>query len=142
FLHPLPARISDARFDDYPHRVTISEELDANWKLVMEGQSENYHIRALHSRTVSSMISSAENPFAHPLNWEALGAHGTYSTPVNPACQPASIRPAQSFAFTSATFLTMSEGDRDAQADFRAHPGFNPSRSEIWGADQFTVFPN
>src|SRR3546814_569860 len=74
FLHPLPSRISNAAFEAYPVKATLSEDLNANWKLLMEGQSENYHIRALHSRTVSNIISSAENPFAHPLNWEAMSA--------------------------------------------------------------------
>src|SRR3546814_19033939 len=105
----LPSRISNAAFEAYPVKATLSEDLNANWKLLMEGQSENYHIRALHSRTVSNIISSADNPFAHPLNWEALGAHGTYSTPTNPAFQLSDQKPVQTFSFVIATFFTVSK---------------------------------
>src|SRR3546814_10990647 len=88
------------------------------------------------------MISSADNPFAHPLNWEALGAHGTYSTPTNPAFQLSDQKPVQTFAFVSATFLTVSkEGESDEQS-FNDHEGFNPAKSDRWGADQITIFPN
>lgn len=144
FLHPLPSRIAEASFEAYPFRVTLREDLEANWKLVLEGQSENYHIRALHGRTVSTIISSADNPFAHPLNWEALGAHGTYSTPVNPAFQLSGQKPVQAFAFTSATFLTASAkpGEGGDGVSFGDHTGFNPAKADLWGADQITVFPN
>lgn len=143
FLHPLPSRISAASFEAYPLTVTLREDIDANWKLILEGQSENYHIRALHGRTVSNIISSADNPFAHPLNWEGLGAHGTYSTPVNPAFQLSGQKPIQAFAFTNATFLTASApGQEGGAIGFGERAGFNPAKAELWGADQITVFPN
>jgi phenylpropionate dioxygenase-like ring-hydroxylating dioxygenase large terminal subunit len=142
YLRPLSDRIADASFDKYPLTAIMRERLDANWKLAMEAQSENYHIRVLHNRTVSSMMSTSENPFCHVLNWEALGAHGTYSSPANPAFSPSAGKIVQAFAFRSASFLNAAGAEGDNRAGFGSHGGFNPADADLWGADQITIFPN
>jgi len=142
YLQPLSTRIVDAPFEHFPLAITMRERLDANWKLAMEAQSENYHIRALHSRTVSGMMSTSENPFCHVLNWEALGAHGTYSSPANPAFRPSAGKAVQAFALRSAAFLNAAGTDGDNRVGFGSSGGFNPAGAELWGADQITIFPN
>ena len=73
FMAPVSAHFQNLPFGRFPHQARMRERLSCNWKLLLEAQSESYHIRALHARTVSSMLSSRTNPFCHPLRWEPLG---------------------------------------------------------------------
>src|SRR3546814_5903527 len=70
FLGPLKDRLKDVPFESYPYTARVGSMIDANWKLAIEAQCEAYHVRALHARTVSKMLSSKENPYVHPLRSE------------------------------------------------------------------------
>src|SRR3546814_20605743 len=83
FLGPLKDRLKDVPFESYPYTARVGSMIDANWKLAIEAQCEAYHVRALHARTVSKMLSSKENPYVHPLSTEFLGAHRMNSVPRN-----------------------------------------------------------
>jgi phenylpropionate dioxygenase-like ring-hydroxylating dioxygenase large terminal subunit len=144
FMGPLAGRLRDAPFEAYRYTVTLREMLNANWKLALAAQSENYHIRALHRRTVSGMVTSSTNPFGQTLNRERLGAHSTYSSPRNPDFKASSDKPVQDFAFASSAFLIAPGGGENhaLPSGFLDLGGINPARSSLWGADQFTVFPH
>jgi phenylpropionate dioxygenase-like ring-hydroxylating dioxygenase large terminal subunit len=146
FMAPISARFQDLPFTRFTRRATIRERLNGNWKLLLEAQSESYHIRALHARTVSTMLSSRENPFCHPLAWEPLGPHRTWSTGINPAFQLSDNRPVQRFAF-SASAQVVATADAAGVADappsgFRGADFDESERSPIWAADNMIIFPN
>jgi phenylpropionate dioxygenase-like ring-hydroxylating dioxygenase large terminal subunit len=145
YLAPVSARFQNLPFKDFPHRVTMKQVIDTNWKLGLEAQSESYHIRALHSRTVSGMVSTTANPFCHPLFWEALGQHRTWSTAINPEYELSDTRPVQKYSFLHSAQLV---GATDADPTQEKADGFN-GREAIdrgdpasWGSDQMVLFPH
>ncbi len=146
FMAPVSARFRDLPFGRFTHQARMRERLACNWKLLLEAQSESYHIRALHARTVSSMLSSNANPFCHPLGWEPLGPHRTWSTAINPAFELADSRPVQKFAFTASAQI-VSTPDGGGVADAPPSGFVSPDRdiadrSELWAADNLVLFPN
>jgi len=144
FMGPLADRLPEAPFGDFPCTVTMTEMLDANWKLALEAQSEGYHISALHARTVRTMSCHTANPYVHPLNWEGLGPHRTYSSPRNPAFETTPAKAVQHFAFTSANPLiaNSADGEVSSEKSFLDHGGFNPAKAETWGSDQILIWPH
>jgi phenylpropionate dioxygenase-like ring-hydroxylating dioxygenase large terminal subunit len=145
FLAPVTKLFQDLPFKRFPHRATITQTLNCNWKLALEAQSESYHIRALHARTVSSMLSTNQNPFCHPLYWFALGPHRTWSTAVNPGFTLSAARPVQSFAFKHAGQVIAAGAKDSVPAKVGAFHGPTPlDRGDPggWGADNLVLFPH
>jgi phenylpropionate dioxygenase-like ring-hydroxylating dioxygenase large terminal subunit len=144
FIAPVAERFQDLPFRNFPQRVTIRQTLKTNWKLALEAQSESYHIRALHSRTVSGMISSGNNPFCHPLFWRALGPHRTWSTAINPDYTLSPARPVQRYAFMhSAQLVGASDGAAmDAKPGFQGPQPFDRGDPALWGSDQLVIYPH
>ncbi|MGI4792736.1 MAG: aromatic ring-hydroxylating oxygenase subunit alpha, partial [Janthinobacterium lividum] len=137
FMGPLAERLKDVPFNAYPNIVRITASLNSNWKLAMESQGEAYHVRMLHAKTVSGMLSSKENPFVHPIGWEAFGAHRLGSVPRNPDFTLDPHKIVQSFAFMNTTHMVVEGADSGGFAGY-----VNPFASNVWGNDQYLLFPN
>ena len=146
FIAPVAERLRDLPIRHFTHQAVVRERLDANWKLLLEAQSESYHIRALHARTVSNMLSSGTNPFCHPIDWEGLGPHRRWSTAINPAFELSDDRPVQKFAFmTSAQVVSRADGAGMDQAIPSGFPFVDrdpADRSDLWASDNLVLFPN
>ena len=141
FLGPLAERLEGLPLATYACSARIGGRLHTNWKLAIEAQSEAYHVRALHARTVSKMLSSKDNPHIHPLHWEQLGAHGFKSEPRNTEYEMDPAALVQAFAYSSVGHMT--DAKRIAGAStITSHPAVNPKRSNEWGNDQFVVYPH
>jgi phenylpropionate dioxygenase-like ring-hydroxylating dioxygenase large terminal subunit len=144
FLGPLTERLKSLPFASYPYTARVGSVIDANWKLAIEAQCEAYHVRVLHSRTVSKMLSSKDNPFVHPINTEFFGAHRMGSVPRNPDYELPVDRLVQGFSFRNAAQMVIADtgtGKAD-QPSFLGHPDVNSSASEVWGNDQYVLYPH
>jgi phenylpropionate dioxygenase-like ring-hydroxylating dioxygenase large terminal subunit len=143
FLGPLAQTLAGAPFADYPYAATISQVVVGNWKLGMEAASEGYHVQTLHSRTVSDMLASKDNPHVNFPGWEPLGPHRTTTSPRNPAYRVPDYQKVRKFAFESAGQMTMvGDGTETPVEGFLAHPGVNRFKSPVFQSDQFAIFPN
>jgi phenylpropionate dioxygenase-like ring-hydroxylating dioxygenase large terminal subunit len=144
FLGPLKARVRDLPFDSYPYTARVGSMIDANWKLAIEAQCEAYHVRALHARTVSKMLSSKDNPFVHPIDTELLGAHRMNSVPRNPEFELTPGKLVQAFAFTNASQMVIADTGAQERPErtFATHPDVNRLQSNVWGNDQYVLYPH
>jgi len=146
FMAPVSARFRDLPTQRFTHMARMRYSMQSNWKLLLESQSEAYHIRALHARTVSSMVSSTNNPFCHPLFWEAMGPHRTWSTAINPAFELSDARPVQKFAFLASAQITSPQGaagmDNAPPSGFRGDAPIDRGDPTIWGSDNMVIFPH
>lgn len=146
FIAPVAARFQNLPIKRFTRHATMGARMKCNWKLLLEAQSESYHIRALHARTVSSMLSYSDNPFCHPLYWEALGPHRTWSTSINPEFELSDARRVQKFAFTaSAQIISSAEalGEADTLATgFRGAEPIDRGEPSLWAADNMIIFPH
>ena len=144
FLGPLVERVKDLPFASYPYTARVGSMIDANWKLVVEAQCEAYHVRALHTRTVAAVLSSKDNPFAHPIAFERLGAHCMSSVPRNPDFAAPGKNLVQRFSFANALQMVIAETGTNVSdyPTFVEHPDVNKHDAPLWGNDQYIVYPH
>ena len=69
FLGPLDAEFEAMELGQYVVERRDEITLEANWKLVMDGFMENYHVRFLHPETLSPFI------YSDRISFHALGRH-------------------------------------------------------------------
>lgn len=144
YLGPLKGRLSNLPFANYPYIARVGSMIGANWKLGIEAQCEAYHVRALHARTVSKMLSSKDNPHVHPIRTEFMGAHRMNSVPRNPDYELSPEKLVQAFAFKSAAQMVIADTglQERPKETFLGHPDVNKSQSNVWGNDQFVMYPH
>lgn len=144
YLGPLKNRLNNIPFASYPYTARVGSMINANWKLAIEAQCEAYHVRALHSRTVSKMLSSKDNPFVHPLQVEFLGAHRMNSVPRNPDFALSPEKLVQAFSFMNAQQMVIENtGAQDKPEEtFAGHTDINTTQSNLWGNDQYVLYPH
>jgi phenylpropionate dioxygenase-like ring-hydroxylating dioxygenase large terminal subunit len=144
YVGPLKERIRDLPFESYPYTARVGATIETNWKLAIEAQCEAYHVRALHARTVSKMLSSKDNPYVHPLQSELLGAHRMNSVPRNPDFELTPEKLVQAFAFKSAAQMVIADTGQQERPErtFIGHPDINKAQSNVWGNDQIVMYPH
>jgi phenylpropionate dioxygenase-like ring-hydroxylating dioxygenase large terminal subunit len=140
YLGPVATRLAGAPFGEYTLTARLSGVVKANWKLVLEAQSEGYHVQSLHRLTVKEMSASAANPHMHLNDWEALGAHRTSSVPTNTQFTGFAKRPMQNHLLASTPQLVVTAGS-EGVSPFRLSEINRPASAD-WGAEQFSIFPN
>lgn len=116
---------------DYAHRA----ELNCNWKVVRDAFLESYHLKFLHKDTIGPSAFSAENPYAHSLNFAATKYHvqkGQYATPDYVP------KPMEALAFsTGARSVAVPHDNLDGLPEM-----LNPTRSSNWSSDITSVLPS
>src|SRR3546814_4540275 len=90
------------------------------------------------------MLSSKENPYVHPLSTEFLGAHRMNSVPRNPEFELSPEKLVQAFSFMNASQMVISDTGSQARPEktFATHPDVNATGSNLWGNDQFVLYPH
>lgn len=72
FLGPMDAELAGAGVANFVAERRVDLEVDANWKLLMDGYLETYHVRFLHAESLRDIVwpdRSAYSPF---------GVHGRH----------------------------------------------------------------
>ncbi len=63
FLHPVPAETEWAHLEEFRAQALISVKADCNWKTLIEGFSETYHVQGIH-REMLGMADDVNGPQA------------------------------------------------------------------------------
>jgi nitrite reductase/ring-hydroxylating ferredoxin subunit len=90
FLGPMDAELEAMELGRFVVERTKELSLDANWKLVMDGFMENYHVRFLHKKSFSPYIHSDR------ISFRPLGIHNRAVHP-RKKYDPASHTSAEAF---------------------------------------------
>ena len=69
FLDPVPAETAWARLDDFRCRAIVSMRQECNWKTLIEGFSETYHVQGIHRE----MLGMADDVNGPQVLWERHG---------------------------------------------------------------------
>ena len=77
FLGPLDAELEAMELGRYVVERTEEVTVEANWKLIMDGFMENYHVRFLHTDTLSPYI------YSDRISFMPLGRHNRAIHPRN-----------------------------------------------------------
>lgn len=133
YLGPIKDYCDGYDFDRLPGQFAYGAEVQANWKLVMDGQSETYHVAFVHRDSWPRVFTSREYPFGRNLDMRFHERHRTWSA-AGGDFQPRGI---EALALASGP----SVADAGAFAlDAAKH--VNPTRDPKWAFDVVHVFPN
>lgn len=143
FLGSFADRLKGVPYVAVQTPVTLTADLDANWKVVADAFIESYHIPSIHTKTIATTFASSENRFARLLDAKVYGPHRTVSMYGNPelALNPDNKVEVLAYSNSGAESL-IAAGTTDAMTEFLAHPAVNPTRSKSWSMDVNHLFPN
>lgn len=114
----------------YRHRVDIK----CNWKIAMNVFQEGYHVPFVHKSSVPDSAAGPENPFCRPVGMRFHDLHSVVSFYRNPEPRLNTI---------DHIVAKHGPGYRKRQVVLTdLPPAVNPSKSDRWGFDSNTIFPN
>jgi phenylpropionate dioxygenase-like ring-hydroxylating dioxygenase large terminal subunit len=142
FLAGLDTLLDGMPFQDYPFYLQVTDEIDCNWKNLVNAFNEGYHVAILHKKTLYPQVVPSENPFLHYLDIKHFGPHSTGTVQRNFKWSPST--PVLSWVIEQ--MLPTSVPDQVALAAGRGgittHPGVNRIKVSNFGTETITIFPN
>lgn len=111
----------DAPFEDYPHVVELTRDINANWKTAVEASNEAYHVSVLHRQSTSPQVSTVENPLNNRFDPIFSRPHASATTGANKDWRPQ--KPVMKFVYSVESF--------------RAQPGGTQVEARKAGARRF-----
>jgi len=142
FLGGLDLMFEGAPFGDFPFYIQVSDEIDRNWKNLVNAFNEGYHVAILHQKTLRAAVVPAENPYLHYLDIRRFGPHSAGTVQRNFDYAPTG----ETLNWVYAQMLPTSAPDKAAIAEGRAgfheHPGINRIKVPNFGTENITIFPN
>ena len=88
WLGPIADEWAEFRFDECRLAARHSFELACNWKIAMEANTEVYHVRSIHPKTVAPILDDRRN-----VNTLYPNGHGRMVAPIPPGGQSDGGRP-------------------------------------------------
>ena len=142
FLAGLDDMLEGAPFEQFPFYMQVTDEIDCNWKNLVNAFNEGYHVAVLHQKTLRPAVVPKENPHLHYLDIKHFGPHSAGTVQRNFDYAP----DAQTLTWVYSQMLPTSAPDKDAikegRAGFYEHPGINRLKIENFGTETITIFPN
>ena len=142
FLAGLDTTLDGAPFEQFPFHLKVTDEIDCNWKNLVNAFNEGYHVAILHQKTLRAAVVPKENPHLHYLDIKQFGPHSAGTVQRNFEYNPDAL----TLVWVYAQMLPTSAPDKQAIAEGRAgfyeHPGINRLKIENFGTETITIFPN
>lgn len=142
FLAGIDTMLEGAPFEQFPFYVAVTDEIDCNWKNLVNAFNEGYHVAILHNKTLRPAVVPKENPHLHYLDIKHFGPHSAGTVQRNFDYNPQ----APTLTWVYAQMLPTSAPDKDAikegRAGFYEHPGINRLKIPNFGTETITIFPN
>ncbi|OYX64552.1 MAG: hypothetical protein B7Y89_02795 [Novosphingobium sp. 32-60-15] len=142
FLAGLDTMLDGAPFDQFPFSIQVSDEIDCNWKNLVNAFNEGYHVAVLHNKTLRAAVVPKDNPHLHYLDIKQFGPHSAGTVPRNFDYDPQ----APALTWVYAQMLPTSAPDvaaiNEGRAGFYEHPGINRLKIPNFGTETITIFPN
>ena len=142
FLAGLDTMLEGAPFDQFPFCIRVTDEIDCNWKNLVNAFNEGYHVAVLHSRTLRPAVVPKDNPHLHYLDVKAFGPHSAGTVQRNFDYNPDAPALTWVYAQMLPTSAPDIEAIRTGRAGFYEHPGINRLKIENFGTETITIFPN
>jgi phenylpropionate dioxygenase-like ring-hydroxylating dioxygenase large terminal subunit len=134
YLGEVGERLSGHPFHEAPHFYEYKTEVHCNWKVVIFGFLEAWHVVFLHDKSAGDIFGSKENPFGHNLLIKLSDKHRFISLYGNPDYQPTRVG-GMAFRFGKSLMQVASDPDKMLRT-------MNPTKSPCWSFDLNNIFPN
>lgn len=145
FLGDFATSFGDMPFAAYPHVVEIVQDIEANWKTLVDASNEGYHVNALHKESLGAMMTTSDNPLNNFYDPVFSGPHMSSTTRANDAWRPDA--PVVQFAYAAAAYKTQpglaQEAARAAggHVTFAEHPMVNRIGLPAFSVETTQIFP-
>ena len=140
FLGEMGTGLAGYPFGEMTQVWTHRSEINANWKLFVDGFVEFYHAPILHQRQATAEEGAKLAAYGYEnLHYELLSPHSMESAwgGMSPPKDPSMVKPIEN-ALRSGLF-----GPWDSPGVVGELPSLvDPTKHRAWGVDSFVVFPN
>jgi phenylpropionate dioxygenase-like ring-hydroxylating dioxygenase large terminal subunit len=134
YLGDLGQGLNGWPFGDRTTCYRYKVEVQANWKVAMNAFQESYHVPFVHRKSVPDSAAGPENPYAHLVGLALHPLHSVISIYSNPKTRTNAI---------DDVVARHGPGYRKREVTLPSLPrGVNPMKSNQWGFDIDTIFPN
>lgn len=134
YLGAFGGNISGWPFEELTNCFRHTVEIDCNWKIATNVFQEGYHVPFVHNASVPDSAAGPKNPFCRPVGMRFYELHSVISLYRNPEPRLNEI---------DRIVSKHGPGYRNRAVTLKTlPPGVNPARSNDWGFDSNTVFPN
>ena len=135
FLGPVADYVANFPFAKTPKMLRYNTELDANWKVVQDSQSETLHVPYLHKQVWGNgPFTSAKHPHTNYLDLTFHERHATWSLGEGELIP----KPIEGYALSLGPATGVGGGFNPCAVE----TGINPTRSSEWMLDAVRIFPN
>jgi phenylpropionate dioxygenase-like ring-hydroxylating dioxygenase large terminal subunit len=142
FLAGIDLMLDGAPFEQFTFYQQVTDEIDCNWKNLVNAFAEGYHVAILHQNTLRPAVIPKENPHLSYLDIKNFGPHSAGTVQRNFDYNPEGV----TLRWVYAQMLPTSAPDKQAIAEGRAgffeHPGINRLKVPNFGTETITIFPN
>jgi phenylpropionate dioxygenase-like ring-hydroxylating dioxygenase large terminal subunit len=144
FLGDFGDKFGDMPFEGYPHILEISQDIEANWKTLVDASNEGYHVNALHRASLGAMMTTPGNPLNNFYDPIFSGPHMSSTTQANPDWRPDA--PVVLFAYAAAAYKTQPGLAAEAAGaavgrTFADHPMVNRVGLPAFSVETTQIFP-
>ncbi|MFZ2628947.1 MAG: aromatic ring-hydroxylating dioxygenase subunit alpha [Rugosibacter sp.] len=126
----------DNYFEDMELRGKWHIEVDCNWKLFLDANTEAYHAPTLHAKSLAGPIADPDNPDCRFNDVRLFGKSRIGSVYANPNYKPPLVE-GKTALYAKTPLYPATSATTD-----KLPPGVNPSKSPMWAFDVSVIFPN
>jgi phenylpropionate dioxygenase-like ring-hydroxylating dioxygenase large terminal subunit len=130
------AGMYDNYFDKMVLRAKWHVDVECNWKLFIDANTEAYHAPTLHVKSLPGAVNSKDNPNCFFNDIRLYGKHRIASVYANPDYKGSGVESmAHHYAKTPLYPAT-------SATTAALPPGVNPSKNPLWAFDVSVIFPS
>jgi len=111
-------------------------DVDCNWKIFVDANTEAYHAPTLHAKSLRDSFASPDNPDCHFNDVRLFGKHRIGSVYANPNYKPTEVEGKTFFYAKTPLYPATSATSANLP------PGVNPAKNPLWAVDVTVIFPN
>lgn len=135
YLGEAGRRLKGYPFDKMRSRSMWRTDVNSNWRLMLDAQSEAYHVPYLHANASQGVFTSSENPHCRLLHFEGLGRHTVSTVPLDTSAVSKNVE-------KDAVEYGPSPVKTTTEEKYELPSTINPTGVTNWSQEGYNFFPN
>ncbi len=143
YLGDFATSFGDLPFENYPDVIEIVQDIDANWKTLVDASNEGYHVNVLHRHTLGEQLTTPENPQNNFYDPVFAPPHASAMTQANAGWRP-DRQPVVQFVYEAAAYKVqpgLAQDGEKGRRTFADHPMINRVGLPAFSVESTMLFP-